>query len=264
MLIDFHTHAFPDKIAPKAIDKLSYVSGGLEPYTDGTLSGLRRSMKNNNVDLSVVLCIATNAEQQKNVNDFALSVNNEKDMLSFGSIYPWASDAFDELDRIKAMGLKGVKFHPDYQKFSVDDIRFKDLYKKISSLGLITVFHAGHDFGFPPPYGATPDKLSKALLWFDSPVVAAHWGGIGCGEDVIKHLVGTDVYLDTSFGYGTMPRYFAQKIVENHGADKILFGTDTPWHNACMEMRLLNTLKLSESEFEKIKYKNAQILLDIY
>lgn len=264
MLIDFHTHSFPDKIATNAIDKLSYASGGLTPYTDGTLSGLKKSMKENKVDISVVLSIATNAEQQKNVNDFAAYVNNEDDIISFGSVYPWASDALDELERIKSLGLKGVKLHPDYQKFSVDDTRFKALYKKISSLGLVTVFHAGHDFGFPPPYGATPDKLSKALLWFDSPVIAAHWGGIGCGEDVIKYLAGLDVYFDTSFGYGTMPRYFAQKIVEKHGPDKILFGTDTPWHNACMEMNLLNTLGLCESDFNKIKYKNAQKLLDIY
>ena len=264
MLIDFHTHSFPDKIAPKAIEKLSYVSGGLTPYTNGTLSGLKKSMKDNNVDLSVVLCIATNSEQQKNVNDFAASVNNEKDIISFGSVYPWAIDAFEELERIKFLGLKGVKLHPDYQKFSVDDVRFKDLYKKISSLGLITVFHAGYDFGFPPPYGATPDKLSKALRWFDSPVVAAHWGGICCGEDVLKYLVGSDVYFDTSFGYSTMPRYFAQKIVEKHSADRILFGTDTPWHNVCMEMRLLDTLELSESELNKIKFENAQKLLNIY
>ena len=76
MLIDFHTHCFPDKIAHSAINKLSFASGGLKNYTDGTYIGLKNSMQKNNVDISVVLSIATNASQQKNVNDFAASLNN--------------------------------------------------------------------------------------------------------------------------------------------------------------------------------------------
>lgn len=51
----------------------------------------------------------------------------------------------DELDRIKALGLKGVKLHPDYQRFLVDDPRCIPIYEKISRLGLITVFHTGLD-----------------------------------------------------------------------------------------------------------------------
>lgn len=263
MLIDFHTHCFPDKIANAAIDKLSFASGGLHPHTDGTVSGLLSSMEQNDVDMSVVLNIATNGSQQKNVNDFAASINGKNNIISFGSIYPMADDALDELDRIKSLGLKGVKLHPDYQGFFVDDEKLKPLYKKISSLGLITIFHAGFDYGFPPPYGATPDKMAKALMWFDSPVVAAHWGGVSCGDDVIKYLAGCDIYFDTSFGYGTMPRYHALKIIEKHGTDKILFGTDTPWHTAKMELRLLNTLNLSQTEKDKIYFKNAVKLLDI-
>ena len=86
MLIDFHTHCFPDKIASKAIEKLSFVSGGLTPYTDGTVAGLKESMKKCGVDVSVVLNIATNAHQQTAVNDFAASINNKKDIFSFGSV----------------------------------------------------------------------------------------------------------------------------------------------------------------------------------
>jgi len=263
MLIDFHTHCFPDVIAPKAVSKLSFASGGLNPHTNGTLSDLKRSMKEYNVDISVVLSIATNGKQQKNVNDFAATVNGEENIVAFGSVYPWAEDALFELERIKALGLKGVKLHPDYQEFFVDDEKLKPIYKKISSLGLITIFHAGFDYGFPPPYGATPEKMAKALSWFESPVVAAHWGGLSCGEDVLKYLAGRDIYFDTSFGYGTMPKYYAEKILEKHGCDKMLFGTDTPWHSADMEMRMLNTLNLSEENFDKIKYKNAKKLLNI-
>lgn len=263
MLIDFHTHAFPDKIAKRAVEKLSFASGGLKYHTDGTADGLKRSMAEGNVDISVVLSIATNASQQKNVNDFAAFLNNEKDIFAFGSVFPDAEDALDELERIKALGLRGVKLHPDYQGFDVDDEKMKPIYKKISDLGLVTVFHAGFDYGFPPPYGATPEKLAKALSWFSSPVVAAHWGGVWCADGVIENLCGKDLYFDTSFGYGNMPKYHAEKIIEKHTPDRMLFGTDTPWHTPQMEMTLLSTLGLSDEDMDKIKYKNAVKLLGI-
>ena len=263
MLIDFHTHCFPEKIAERAMEKLSYVSGGLEYHTDGTVAGLKKSMADGGVDISVVLNIATNATQQKNVNDFAASINNEKDIFAFGSVFPEAEDALYELERIKALGLKGVKLHPDYQGFDVDNPKFKPLYKKISDLGLIAVFHAGFDYGFAPPYHATPEKLQKALSWFSSPVIAAHWGGINCNEGVLKLLCGRDVYFDVSFGYSMLPRYYAEKILEKHGADKILFGTDTPWHTPAMEKRLLNNLEIPSSDLEKIYCSNAKKLLGI-
>ncbi len=263
MRIDFHTHCFPDRIAAKAIDKLSFVSGGLIPYTDGTVDGLRQRMARDGVDLSVVLNIATNAAQQKNVNDFAASINNGVDIVAFGSVFPSSEEAFDELECIKALGLKGVKLHPDYQGFSVDDPRFKPLYRKISSLGLITVFHAGYDYGFAPPYGATPEKMAKALEWFDTPVVAAHWGGLSCSADVVRYLCGKDVYFDTSFGCSHLPKYYAEQILEKHGVDRMLFGTDTPWQTAEMECRLLDTLSLTETEREAIDCGNAKRLLGL-
>ncbi len=264
MVIDFHTHCFPDNIAERAIAKLAFVSGGLQPYTDGTLGGLRRSMAKDGVDLSVVLSIATNAQQQQNVNNFAAAINNEQDIVAFGSVYPHSEDGLDELERIKALGLKGVKLHPDYQGFSVEDPKMKPLYRKISSLGLITVFHAGLDYGFAPPYGGMPEKMRTAVGWFDSPVVAAHWGGINCGEGVLQHLCGIDhLYFDTSFGYAMMPRYYAEKILEKQGTDKMLFGTDTPWHNPALEWRLLDTLGLSDAEREAIASGNAKKLLNL-
>lgn len=262
MLIDFHTHCFPKKIAEKTIEKLSFVSGGLTPYTDGTVTGLSLLMKNSGVDKSVVLSIATNAHQQKSVNDFAASINNSN-IMAFGSVYPYSDDALDELERIKELGLKGIKLHPDYQGFNVDDIKMKPIYKKISELSLITVFHAGNDYGYAPPYGATPEKMERALDWFTSPVVAAHWGGVGCGEGVLNHLAGKNIYFDTSYAYGTQPKFYFEKILEKHGADKLLFGTDAPWHNAQMELNLLNSLNLSKEDFEKITYKNAEKLLGL-
>ncbi len=264
MLIDFHTHAFPDKIAERAIAKLRHASGGMTPYTDGTVDGLRALMAREGVDASVVLHIATNAHQQRSVNDFAAAVQNKTDIFSFGSVFPDAPDALDELERIHSLGLLGVKLHPDYQGFFVDDEKMKPLYKKISELGLITVFHAGYDYGFPPPYGATPERMARALSFFDSPVVAAHYGGLSCSEGVVDLLCGREnLYIDTSFGYASLPKYYAAKIIEKHGADRILFGTDPPWHTPAMELALLESLGLSETERDAIYAGNARRLLEI-
>ncbi len=261
MVIDFHTHCFPARIAEKAIETLSSASG-LVPYTDGTPDGLKSLMRQDGVDMSVVLSIATNAKQQAAVNDFAASIN-QGSIIAFGSVFPGADNVLEELERIKVLGLKGVKFHPEYQNFYVDDKKMKPIYKKISELGLITVFHAGEDYGYAPPYHATPERLKKALLWFDSPVVAAHWGSQGMGQETLSQLCGLDIYFDTAFGYGSTPKPLQQAILEKHGVDKILFASDCPWHAPSMDLFLLDNLGLSQSELECIKSENAKRLLGL-
>ena len=261
MVIDFHTHCFPEKIAARAMEKLSATSG-LVSFTDGTVGDLKKRMQTDGVSISVVLNIATNAAQQQAVNDFAASIKSDT-IIPFGSVHPESEDALSELERISALGLKGVKFHPEYQQFFVDDEKMKPIYKKISQLGLICVFHAGEDYGFFPPYHATPTRLKKALSWIDAPVVAAHWGSQNMGQDVLTHLCGSEIFFDIAFGYGTAPKPMQQAILEKHGTDKILFASDCPWHAPSMELHQLSTLGLSKSEEEQIKSENACRLLGI-
>ena len=262
MIIDFHTHAFPDKIARSAIEKLSFTAGGLIPQTDGTVDGLKAVMKRDGIDKSVTLAIATNANQQRAVNDFIKSRQGD-DIIPFGSVYPWAPDALEELERIKEMGMKGIKFHPEYQSFFADDEKLKPLYKKASELGFIILFHAGEDIGFPAPYHATPERLRTAAKWIDSPMVCAHWGGANLGEDVLKYLCDIPVYFDTAFGYASMPKPRAQRILDKKGVDWILFGSDCPWHAPSWDIGMIETLELSQEEKEKIYHKNAKKLLQI-
>ena len=262
MIIDFHTHAFPEKIAEKAMTNLSFASGGLIPQTNGTIDSLKELMKKDGVDKSVALAIATNEKQQTAVNDFITSCECDE-IIPFGSVFPFAENALEELERIKALGLKGIKLHPEYQQFFADDEKMKPLYKKISDLGLIVLFHAGEDIGYPAPYHATPERLRKAAKWIDSPMVCAHWGSAGLGEEVIKYLCDIPVYFDTAFGYGTMPKDRALRILDKKGVDKMLFGSDCPWHAPSWEISMIETLGLSESEKEKIYHKNAEMLLNI-
>lgn len=263
MLIDFHTHAFPPKLAGRALGKLAYDAGGLEPQTDGTPASLKQQMEADGVDLSVVLAIATNPRQMCKVNDYAIEMDRDARIIAFGSVHPDAPDALQELERIKDAGLKGVKLHPEFQGFYADDEKMKPIYRKISELGLITVFHAGEDYGYPPPYHAMPEHLKNALRWFDAPVVAAHWGGIGCGREVLEKLCGENLWFDLSYGYAAMAKPMAQAILDAHGPEKLLFGSDSPWHRPAWEMRLLDTLDLSPEDREKIHWKNAAALLKL-
>ena len=263
MLIDFHTHAFPEAIAPRAMQNLSYAAGGLKPQTEGTAASLKQRMQCDGVDMAVVLSIATNPAQQTKVNDFAIALNQDPALFAFGSVHPDAPNALEELERIRAAGLKGVKFHPEYQSFYADDEKMKPIYRKISQLGLITLFHAGQDIGFLPPYHAMPEHLLGALKWLEAPVVAAHWGGMGCTQAVLDRLCGENLYFDLSFGYGVIPKMQAQLIVDKHTPDRLLFGSDLPWHRPQWEKRLLDTLELSDTDREKICSGNARRLLNI-
>ena len=263
MLIDFHTHAFPDKLASRAVSSLSHGSGGMVPQTDGTLPSLKAQMDRDGVDISVVHSIATNPRQQSNVNNFAIEINRDDRIVAFGSIHPDAPDALEELERIAAAGLKGVKFHPEYQQFYADEERMKPVYRKISQLGLTALFHAGQDIGFAPPYHCLSEHLLGALKWLDCPVVAAHWGGYCCSEMVLDRLCGENLWFDLSFGYGCIPKPTAQAIIDRHGTDKLLFGSDMPWHRPEWELRLLNSLDISQADKEKIFFRNAVKLLKL-
>lgn len=264
MLIDFHTHAFPDRIAARAVSTLSHEGGGLEPQTNGTLASLKEQMAIDGVDISVVHSIATNPKQMRKVNDFAMEMDKDPAIVAFGSVHPDAPDALEELERIKAAGLKGVKLHPEYQGFYANDPKMKPIYRTLSRLGLLVLFHAGHDYGFAPPYHGMPQHILEALAWLDTPVIAAHWGGVGCGTEVLQTLCGREgLWFDLSFGYSHMPKQIAQAIVDKHGPEKLLFASDMPWHRPSWEKRLIHSLDISSEDKEKIFFRNARNLLSL-
>ena len=263
MVIDFHTHAFPERIAATTVEKLSFAAGGLIPQTDGTLKSLKAEMIQDGVDLSVVQCIATKPAQQTNVNNFALEIDRDPSFVAFGSVHPEAPDALEELERLADSGIRGIKLHPEYQGFYADDPKLKPLYRKISQLGFVTLFHAGRDYGLAPPYHGLPEHLARAIRWFEAPVVAAHWGGLDCGEKVLELLCGENLWFDLSFGYSAMAKTVAQKILDKHTPDRLLFGSDMPWHRPTWEKRMLDTLDISEADREKILSGNAKKLLKL-
>jgi len=261
MTIDFHAHCFPDAIAPKAMPKMAE-SGGSHPYFDGTAAGLLALMDKTGVVRSVVANIATNPRQQRAVNDFAIRLLQEPRLIPFGSVHPDAPDAIKELRRIAAAGIKGVKLHPDYQEFFVDDPRVFPIYREAARLGLITLFHAGCDIGLPEPIHCTPERLRAALPWFGGiPVVAAHFGGYMCWREVMEYLCGQDVYFDTSYCARKMPPPWARRILELHSPARILFGTDLPWADPADELAFVRLLSDDQEVIAGILGGNAHRLL---
>jgi len=211
-----------------------------------------------------VLNIATNPHQEKKVNDFAISLLEKKNIIPFGSVHPDSPNALSELERLAKAGIRGIKLHPDYQHFFVDDEKMFPIYKKIAELGFITVFHAGVDIGYPKPVHCTPERLLRVLdLIDDAPVVAAHFGGWLLWDSVLEDLCGTKVYLDTAFSSGKMPPDYAKELIKAHGADKVLLGSDMPWSDTLDEVRFVQSLDLSAEDEEKILSNNAKRLLNI-
>lgn len=263
MIIDFHTHCFPERIAAKAIENLA-AAGAEIPYHNGSEQSLLENIKAMGADMAVVLNIATNPRQQKSVNDYAIYLNKLEGITAFGSVHPDSPDALEELERLKKAGIKGIKLHPDYQHFFVEEQRLFPIYEKAAELGLITVFHAGVDIGLPDPVHCTPEALANILpLFKGTAVVAAHFGGYMMRAETLRHLIGKDIYLDTSYSHSRFPPPWAKEIIEAHGAKKILLGSDMPWSRTDYEMNYVKSLGLSEEDLALVLGKNAQRLLSI-
>jgi predicted TIM-barrel fold metal-dependent hydrolase len=267
MLIDFHVHLFPDALAARTLEKLSGIAeegGKGAPYfTDGTFAGTKRRMKEWGVDAFVTQHIATSPRSMRKVNDFAAQVRGEG-VYSFGSVHPDAPDALEELDRIRALGLDGVKLHPDYQNFFVDEDRMAKLYERMAALRLPLLLHAGWDPLSPDLVHAEPERIARVLDGCpDLVVIAAHLGGMRRYDAVEKHLLGRrNLYLDTAMTspYLHDPAQYA-RIMRGHGLDRILFATDCPWSTPERELQLLEGIGLEAEERERVTARNALALL---
>jgi len=282
MIIDVHTHIFPEKISAAVIDKLSRISR-THAFTDGTLDGLRKSMDAAQIDLSVVLPVATNTSQVEKINSSAAALNEcfgDAGILSLGCIHPDYTNYREELRRVKNRGLKGIKIHPVYQDTNLDDIKFLHILDRAAELDLIVVAHAGLDIGFPGAVKCSPQMARHVVDEIgDFKFVLAHMGGWKNWDDVLKLLGNTKVFIDTAFSTGTIvPRSDSRwepadlklldaaqfmTFVEVFGADRILFGTDSPWSSQRDSLEFIRALPLAVADKNKILGDNAKRLLGI-
>ena len=280
-IIDFHTHTFPEAIAPHAIARLSAASH-TKAFTDGTEAGLCISMRSAGIQRSVVLPVATSPAQVIKINDASLRINEhtaETGILSFGCMHPDFADWYAELGRIHEAGIRGIKLHPVYQGVDFDHPRYLRILERASELGMVVLIHAGLDVGFPGVVHASPRMVVNALNAVGKmSLVLAHMGGWRCWDEVKDLLPPTGVYIDTSFSLGRMTpggdgyytsedqlrlldnRHF-MTLVRAFGPERVLFGTDSPWADQSDALRQILDLPLTEAELESILYKNAETLI---
>jgi predicted TIM-barrel fold metal-dependent hydrolase len=263
MLIDFHTHCFPDALAERAIATLAERSG-LRPCFDGTVAGLKALMKREGVSRAVALNIATNERQQGKVNDFAIAVQQEEPALcAFGSVHPKAQNIEEELLRLKGAGIRGIKIHPDYIATFADAPELDPVYEQAAALGLCVILHAGWDFVSPDCVYATPERILNVIKRHRTlKLVAAHLGGFRQWAGVEGLLAGRELYLDTSFAFSEVEPEQARRILQKHDENRLLFGSDAPWLSPRKSFEGLDSLRFPVAWIEKVSHQNALLLLE--
>lgn len=264
MTIDFHTHIFPDELAHKALDALlSHNTYFFSPVTNATKAELLKRMDEWGINISVVQPVITKQSQMQKINYWAESICSDR-LISFGGIYPHTDNYKRDIDLVADLGLKGLKFHPEYQNFNIDDERMLRIYDYALGRGLIILFHAGVDPGMPAPYKSSPRQFARIIdAMQGGTIVAAHLGGHAQWDDVEKYLTGKNIYLDTSMGFEYFSHEQFLRIIKKHGADKILFASDSPWSNAKDEINVIKTLPLTQREIKMILGLNAEKILGL-
>lgn len=264
MVIDFHTHTFPDKIAEKSIAFLEK-AGGMKAVCDARRSTLLSVMQNGGADISVVLPVATSPKQEQTINSLSAEINGKDNIYYFGAIHPDCENVEETLDFIKSAGLRGIKLHPDYQGVYFDDERYVKIISGAVKRDLYVVTHAGVDVAYPNDVHCTPDMVLSVLERVGdtkNKLILAHMGGYGLPEEVLEKLCGLPVFMDTAAVLDLYPEKCAE-IIKKHGADRVLFATDSPWKSQKAYTELFNSLGLTDAEKEMIFYKNGMKILGI-
>jgi predicted TIM-barrel fold metal-dependent hydrolase len=265
MIIDIHTHIFPEKIADSVLSNAE-ANLGLPKKATGTERGLREHMAISGTDLSIVLAVAPEPRLVKRTNDWLLSIRDSR-LQFFGTIHPDMDDWEYELVRLKREGVKGIKFNALIQGIRPDDERMFPLYDWMEREGMVVLFHSGASHRQRDDLSkviSTPERIARVVDQFPKlKVIAAHYGGNHMLEEARRHLYGRDLYLDTSYppDVSALRSEFVLQIIRTHGAHKVLFGTDYPWESQIDGIRYINGLGLKEYEKEAILGGNAKRLL---
>ena len=264
MYIDIHTHAFHPKIAHKAVDHLnSFYS--ITCSGDGTIANLLEREQEAGLEKCVVLCAATAPAQVIPANNYAISLQREhpEQVIAFGTVHPAYENWEKELARLKAAGIRGIKLHPDFQSFWLDDPRLLPIFEAAQK-DFVFEIHIG-DKTTPDKNPSCPYKLASILRQFPGiRVIAAHFGGYSMWSHALEVFAGNkfeNLWFDTSSTTPFASPELAHKLLNAFPRERILFGTDWPLYDPVEELQRLQSLGgLSDSEMEVIM-SNASALL---
>lgn len=256
-IIDFHVHLFPDKVAERAVQSISDYYG-LPMRGTGTVDNLRSVAAAHDVRRFVVHGTATRPDQVQAINDYLVGAcAQEERLVGFGSLHPGMENAEAELERIQSLGLCGIKLHPDFQDFAIDDPAALSLYALVEGR-MPLMLHMGDEHRDH----SSPERLARILDRFpDLVLIGAHLGGYLRWDESLKLLAGRNLYFDTSSSLEFMEPDHAVELIRRHGVERVLFGTDYPMWLYEDELERFDRLKLSAEEQEQVLYRNAAALL---
>jgi uncharacterized protein len=261
MIIDFHTHVFPDNLADKAMAVLEK-NACVKAVLDGRLSSLMKSMDRSGVDKSVVCSIATKPSQFEPILEWSNAVRSER-IIPLLSVHPSDPDCAEKIRIVKAEGFKGIKLHPYYQDFFIDDNNMLRLYEAVCKENLLIAMHTGYDIAFKRIRRADPAGILRVMDRFpELKLVTTHLGSWEQWPEVKAILAGKPVYMEMSFSLEYLDTNPVKEILVKHPKDYLLFGTDSPWTDQVKTLSMYLDLQLGPETDAAVLGGNAQRLLD--
>ncbi len=256
-IIDMHAHFFPEALAPRAVANLGDYYH-LEMHCKGTIDDLMDRAEEAGITKLVIHSTALKPSQVEVINDNT-AAHTMDGIAGFGTLHQdYEGDFEAEIKRIISLDLRGIKLHPDFQHFNIDDERMFPVYDIIRAYGLPILFHTG-DADSPC---SAPHRLRKVLDNFPGLIaIAAHLGGHDQWEEAEQYLYGRDVYIDTSSCHRSISHEEMKRLIRKHDIDKVMFGTDYPIENHKFCIENFFKIGLSDDENEKILYTNANNLI---
>lgn len=257
--IDFHTHIYPDKIAEKATRSVCNFYQ-LESDLNATAETLLNIGRESGIDKFVLLPVALKPDSVYHINDFiSKKASEHSEFIGFGTLHAGMENPLEEIERIKSLGLHGIKIHPDTQQFSIDDERLYPVYDALQG-NIPILIHCGD-----PRYDYShPKHLKKILHMFPKlTVIAAHLGGWSMFETAFSYLKDENCYFDISSSMMFLNVAKLKEYIFGYGTDRILFGSDFPLWNPASEKDTFLNLNIPLEDKEKIAYKNAERILNL-
>ncbi|MGW8161213.1 MAG: amidohydrolase family protein [Desulfobulbales bacterium] len=258
--IDFHTHAFPDDLAARAIPFLEE-EGNVKAWLNGTVDDLLRSMDRAEIEKSVICSIATRPLQFRSILEWSKSIRSDR-LIPLPSVHPQSRHLAQEIRIIAEEGFCGIKLHPYYQEFALDEERLTTLYQSLISNNLFVVMHTGFDIAFPRIPLCDPSRIIKVVNMFpDLKLITTHLGAWDHWDEARRLLIGRPIYMELSYALDFLDLETARQMIIDHPPEYLLFGSDSPWSDQENALRLLRQLDLEPDLFQKIIRVNAEHLL---
>lgn len=260
-IIDIHTHIYPDEVALKATNSVrEFYQIGMDGKMDGTAGMLLQQGKAAGTSRYVILPVAIRPDRVQGINDYILQMTRqEQSFIGFGTVHAAMDGITDEVQRIENMGLKGIKMHPDSQRFAIDDLRLFPVYEQIQGKLPIMLHMGDHRYDYSHPV-----KLRRVLDMFPKlQVIAAHFGGYSMYETACEQLKDTSCVFDVSSSLMFLPKGEAERFIRIYGPERMAYGSDYPLWDPVTEVQRFLQLDLTEEEKEQIASKTAKRILDI-